>query len=79
MKIDTEERHGKENQFHMFPSGFVDRKKEANEGLISGPFIDKMSKGTYNQYKNSSGNAVVFQMFHDSTSIVILHIVYAEG
>lgn len=57
------EQHWEKYQFHMLPYGFADRDKQARNGVLTGPVIEKMGKGAKKKHEEKAGDGLVFYEF----------------
>lgn len=48
----------------MFPDGFIDRDKQANQSVIPAKAIYKVGKGSRDQDKDCSKDHVAFELVH---------------
>lgn len=46
--------HGKEQQFHMLPDGFVNGREKTNNRILPGPVIKKVGQRSRHQNKNDT-------------------------
>lgn len=54
------EQHGEKQQFQMLPDRFIYRGKQTRQRISSGPFIQKVGKGSDDQNKKCAGQEPAF-------------------
>ncbi len=54
------EQHGEKQQFQMLPDRFIYRGKQTRQRISSGPFIQKVGKGSDDQNKKGAGQEPAF-------------------
>ena len=66
----VEERREKD-QFHVFPRGFIDRRKHAGQRVGAAKIVGEVKQGTGDRYKEESRNRIIEKFsIHNHTSKV---------